>query len=303
MTLEQIRVFITVAQLGSIAAAAETLHKTQSALSIALKRLQDELNIELFHRQQYRLSLTVAGAKLLRHCEYLVKQQNHVLDIAKHLANGIESKIDVIYETVCHDEAIFSAISKAHQRFPLTEFYLSSENNLRSIKRLIDGEGDIAISPWMDQFNELADFETLPFSRFKIIIAAHKKQFPKNEPLPKSVTELEYLPLLMPQSLIFQLDLERLLGFVSPLQIRTNDLWAQKAMLMNGGGWGCIPSHLIEHELKTGELLELKLEEISYDAYVETRIIKLLNHSLGIAGKEMWQTLASKAANFNLNSE
>tara|TARA_R110000868_G_scaffold51432_13_gene163059 strand:- start:4065 stop:4964 length:900 start_codon:yes stop_codon:yes gene_type:complete len=295
MTLEQIKMFVTVAKLGSIAAAAESLCKTQSAISISLKRLQEELKLDLLHREQYRLTLTRAGHKLLRHCEFLLKQQINIETIAQHLASGLETKLHIVYEAICHSDLIFSAMTEVQSSYPLTELYLSSENNLGSIKSLMDGRADIAISPWMDRFHELAEFETLPFSRFKIITAVHKKALLVPNVMPTFVTELEHLPLLMPQTMLFQLDLERLLGFVSPSQIRTNDLWAQKAMLMNGAGWGYIPKHLIQHELVSGELIELKMEQISFDAYGENRIVKLANHNLGVAGNAMWQALAKVA--------
>lgn len=295
MTLEQIKMFVTVAQTGSIAAAAKTLCKTQSAISISLKRFQEELQLELLHREQYRLTLTEAGQKLLRHCEFLLKQQLNISIVAKHITDGLETKIHLIYDAICHSDDIFSAVTSVQRRFPVTEFYLSSEHNLGAIKSLIDGKGDIAISPWMDKFNELGDFETLPFSRFKIITAVHKKALLNLNSVPSYISELEHLPLLMPQTMLFQIDLERLFGFVSPSQIRTNDLWAQKAMLMNGAGWGYIPLHLIEQELAQGELIELQLNQFSFDTYGESRIVKLTNHKLGVAGNTMWQALASLA--------
>lgn len=295
MTLDQIKMFVTVAHAGSIASAANILCKTQSAISIALKRLQLELNLELLHREQYRLTLTEPGRKLLRHCEFLLKQEQHLATIAQHLSSGLETKIHIVYEAICHSDSIFSAITEIQQSYPLTEFHLSSENNLGAIKSLVEGQGDMAISPWIDRFHELADFDTLPFSRFNIVTAIHKKALREPDTIPNFVAELEHLPLLMPQTMLFQLDLERLFGFVSPSQIRTNDLWAQKAMLMNGAGWGYIPKHLIEDELQSGELVELKMEHVNFEAYGENRMVKLANHNLGVAGKALWQALANKA--------
>ena len=295
MTLDQIKMFVTVANLGSVAAAAQSLCKTQSAISISLKRLQEELNLELLHREQYRLTLTQAGHKLLRHCEFLLKQQLNIETIAQHLASGLEAKIHIVYETICHSDLIFSAVTEVQKSYPLTELYLSAENNLGAIKSLIDGRSDMAISPWMDRFHELADFETLPFSRFKIITVIHKKALLHTNAMPTFVNELAHLPLLMPQTMLFQLDLERLLGFVSPSQIRTNDLWAQKAMLMNGAGWGYIPKHLIENELANGEPLELQMEQVNFDVYGENRIVKLANKNLGVTGNALWQSLTKVA--------
>ncbi|MDP5032301.1 MAG: LysR family transcriptional regulator [Paraglaciecola sp.] len=292
MTLEQIKMFVTVAQLGSISAAAKVLHKTQPAISIALKRLQDELKLELLHREQYRLSLTDAGQKLLRHFEFLLKQQVHIDAIAVHLASGLERKVELVYETISHSLPIFNAVSEVQQRFPLTEFYLSSESNLGAIKRLIEGKGDIAISPWIDRFYELADFDTLPFSRFEIITVIHKNALPLKEQVPRFVSEIDHLPLLKPQTVLFDLDLDGLFGYVAPSQVRTNDLWAQKSMLLSASGWGYIPKHLVENELATGELIQLNLEDINFDAKGESRIVKLANHNLGVTGLDLWKTLA-----------
>lgn len=292
MTLDQIKMFVTVAQLGSISAAAKCLHKTQPAISIALKRLQENLGLELIHRDQYRVSLTDHGQKLLRHFEFLLKQQNHIAAIADHLTSGLERKVEIVYETMCHSAPIFMAVSQVQRRFPLTEFYLSSENNLGAVKRIIEGKSDIAISPWLDKFYDIGDFETLPFDRFEIITVVHKQALIADENIPRFVTEIEHLPLLMPQTMLFSLDLDRLFGYVAPSQIRTNDLWATKAMLLSGAGWGYMPRHLVAEELASGELIELNLADINFEAYGESRIVKLANHKLKSTALNLWETLA-----------
>ena len=66
MTLEQIRIFVTVAQKGSLAAAAAALYKTQPTLSVGLKNLEEDLGVQLFSRDQYRMTLSEAGLKLLK---------------------------------------------------------------------------------------------------------------------------------------------------------------------------------------------------------------------------------------------
>ncbi|MFT4047164.1 MAG: LysR family transcriptional regulator [Solimonas sp.] len=65
MDLRQLRVFVTIARLGSITRAAEAVHLTQSALSLQLKSLQDELGLPLFRRTPRGMELLPAGATLL----------------------------------------------------------------------------------------------------------------------------------------------------------------------------------------------------------------------------------------------
>ncbi|MDP5214175.1 LysR family transcriptional regulator [Pseudoalteromonas tunicata] len=71
MTLEQIRILAAVVECGSLKKAAEQLHKTQPALSMAMQKLEAELGFLLLDRQHYRLSLTPHGAIFfakLAHC-------------------------------------------------------------------------------------------------------------------------------------------------------------------------------------------------------------------------------------------
>lgn len=61
MTYEQVLVFHKIVQLGSFKAASNELHKTQPAISHAIKKLEEEMEVELFDRSGYRPVLTDHG--------------------------------------------------------------------------------------------------------------------------------------------------------------------------------------------------------------------------------------------------
>jgi DNA-binding transcriptional LysR family regulator len=69
MDLTQLRAFVTVAQEGNLTRAAERLHLTQPAVSLQIKSLQTELQLQLFARTPSGMSLTDDGAKLLPYAE------------------------------------------------------------------------------------------------------------------------------------------------------------------------------------------------------------------------------------------
>ncbi len=48
MTLEQLKVLCAIVDEGGFRAAAETLHRSQSAISIAIRKLEEELDLSLF---------------------------------------------------------------------------------------------------------------------------------------------------------------------------------------------------------------------------------------------------------------
>lgn len=72
MDLIQLRAFITVAREGNLTRAAERLHLTQPAVSLQIKSLQAELNLQLFTRKPKGMALTDDGAKLLPFAERVI---------------------------------------------------------------------------------------------------------------------------------------------------------------------------------------------------------------------------------------
>lgn len=69
MDLTQLRAFVTVAREGNLTRAAERLHVTQPAVSLQIKSLQEDLNLQLFNRTASGMSLSNDGAKLLAYAE------------------------------------------------------------------------------------------------------------------------------------------------------------------------------------------------------------------------------------------
>ena len=61
MDLRVMRQIVEIAEHGHMTRAAETLGVTQSALSAALRKLEDELGTELFHRTGHGVEATEAG--------------------------------------------------------------------------------------------------------------------------------------------------------------------------------------------------------------------------------------------------
>jgi DNA-binding transcriptional LysR family regulator len=72
MDLVQLRAFVTVAAEGNLTRAAERLHLTQPAVSLQIKSLQAELDLQLFSRKPNGMALTDDGAKLLPFAERVI---------------------------------------------------------------------------------------------------------------------------------------------------------------------------------------------------------------------------------------
>lgn len=93
MEIYQLRTFVTVAKLGHITKAAETLHVTQPAVTGHIKALEQELGIALFDRSHGRISLTKAGELLLPDVEKTLAMFNATLAKAKEIKGEITGRV------------------------------------------------------------------------------------------------------------------------------------------------------------------------------------------------------------------
>lgn len=72
MDLRQLKVFAEVVRQGSFTRAAEKLYVAQPAVSITIRKLEEELELTLLNRQEKQVTLTTEGERLLRHAELIL---------------------------------------------------------------------------------------------------------------------------------------------------------------------------------------------------------------------------------------
>jgi DNA-binding transcriptional LysR family regulator len=70
---DQLRTFLAIADTGSFTRAADIVHKTQSAVSMQMKRLEERLGREIFARDGRASKLTEDGERLLDYARRIVR--------------------------------------------------------------------------------------------------------------------------------------------------------------------------------------------------------------------------------------
>ena len=76
MDFHQLEYFADVAKTQNMGQSAENLHISQPALSMSIKRLENELGVELFDRHNHSIFLNSYGRLFLRYAEYCIKDLN-----------------------------------------------------------------------------------------------------------------------------------------------------------------------------------------------------------------------------------
>lgn len=283
---------ITVARLGSLQKTAEQLGRTQSAVSMALKKLEENAGFALFNRDSYRLELTEQGRHFLRQAEEVVRQQQRLQSLANQLKHGAEPLLTLCYDHTCDSKLWMPSIQHIQQQYPATELHVDGESQMRALKRIDNGTADLALCPWLPLFRQYGDFETLPVAPFELTVvmsAALMKEFGR---MPQSRQDLLELPMLVPQNLEIGINLDSVLRLPSQQRIRVNEVNTQFELLMAGFGWGIIPKHIALGALEQGKLVEITIPGFVQQVRLEIHLVRSANRTLGPAAHAIWERFA-----------
>ena len=146
ISLDQWLALVAVVEYGGFAQAAARLHKTQSTVSYAVRKIEGGLNVKLFEIQGRKAVLTPAGQALYRRGRALVDEAERVEQSAIDLARGWEAELRLAVETIFPTWLLLECMerfSAAHPdiRIELYESVLEGTNEL-----LLDGQVDLAIT-------------------------------------------------------------------------------------------------------------------------------------------------------------
>ena len=83
MTLTELKYIVAVARERHFGRAAEACHVSQPTLSVAVKKLEEDLEVKLFERSANEVSVTHLGEEIVRQAQSVLEQATHIREIAK----------------------------------------------------------------------------------------------------------------------------------------------------------------------------------------------------------------------------
>jgi DNA-binding transcriptional LysR family regulator len=95
LDLAQLEIFLAIAEEKSFSRAAERMHRTQPAISIAIKRLEEELGEALFDRSSKSGTLTEAGKILLSYAQKLINLRDEATEAVAELRGMYRGRLTI----------------------------------------------------------------------------------------------------------------------------------------------------------------------------------------------------------------
>jgi LysR family hydrogen peroxide-inducible transcriptional activator len=165
MTLTELKYIVAVARERHFGRAAEACHVSQPTLSVAVKKLEEELDVKIFERGVSEVSTTPLGAQIVRQAQQVIEQAAAIREIAKTGKDPVSGplRLGVIYTVGPY--LLPDLVRQAIERVPQMPLMLQENFTVRLLEMLRTGELDCAIlaEPFPDTGLAVAPLYDEPF--------------------------------------------------------------------------------------------------------------------------------------------
>ncbi len=255
-SIDQLRIFVAVAEEGSFAGAGRRLGRAVSVISYAIATLEQQLGMQLFTREATRKpQLTEEGKAILAEARGVGISMSSLEAKARGLLEGLEAEVSLAVDVMYPAERLAPILRRFQREFPSVSLRLQTEALGAVAACVLDGKSQIGVTgPVATNIEGLTPQSAGTIMMVPVCAPDH--------PLARMAViepdeEKRHIQLVLT-------DRSRLTEGVdfsvrSPRTWRLADIGAKHALLREGIGWGNMPTHLIEADLDAGTLVKLAI--------------------------------------------
>jgi LysR family hydrogen peroxide-inducible transcriptional activator len=168
MTLTEFRYIVAVARERHFGRAAEACFVSQPTLSVAIKKLEDELSVQIFERSGAELTITALGQEIIHQAQKVLEEAQVIKHLAQHGQDPLSGpvRLGTIYTIAPY--LLPKLISKSREVLPKMPLYLQENFTVRLLELLKQGDIDAAILA--EPFSE-SGLEVIPLYDESLVVA------------------------------------------------------------------------------------------------------------------------------------
>lgn len=170
MDLRQLRQFVMVAETQSLRRAAERLHMAQPPLSVAMRKLEDDVGVSLFARSARGVQLTAAGESALVAARKCLAAAAEVGMAARAVAGGEAGELRIGFTGSTTFGLLPRVIQAFHKRHPHIRLDLSELTNQQSLSQVQAEQLDLAFVRMPTSHLPGLHFEPMERDRFCVAL-------------------------------------------------------------------------------------------------------------------------------------
>lgn len=258
ITIEVLETLDAIDRRKSFAKAAEELNKATSAVSYAVQKLEEQLDIALFQRQGRRSVLTPAGQLILAEGRSILQTTARLASQAKEMATGWEPRISIGIESLLSYSDFFGVLNDFLEQHPSIEIDVRECVLNGGWEALEEGRVDLIVGapgpvPLQKGYRAIP---TAPSNLALVVAANHKHLKFANRPEADQVNSSSFRKVITHDTSVT--DIARSAGLSDDGKSFYVQNIDQKVEAIQAGiGIGHLPRHRIQTLLDRGELIDI----------------------------------------------
>src|SRR5205807_3798982 len=170
MELTQLEFFIRVVEEGSFSKAAERVYRTQPAVSIAIRRLEEEVGAPLFERSQKTPTLTDAGELIYDYAKRILALRDQAREVVAELRSLKRGRVRIGANESTSLYLLPRLILQYRERYPNVKVEIYRHVSERLPREVLDRNVDFALLAFEP---EDSDLESFPILRDELVLIMH----------------------------------------------------------------------------------------------------------------------------------
>jgi DNA-binding transcriptional LysR family regulator len=292
LTLDQLRVLVTINDAGSFSAAGRSLGRVQSAISQSVKTLEETQGIELFDRTRQRPTLTPVGRVLVDQARLILASADRFQAIVAGTRIGLEPALTLAIDPLVPTAPLISSLRALRDTFPDLAVSFSTEGVGGAEQRLRDHSASLAFCLLLPSVpDDLMAYPLMHLNLVPVVAADH--------PLAHLDRKLDRADLEAHVQLVlsdaYGTEGPRY-GVVGSRTWRFVDLGRRLDFLLAGFGWCKMPPFVVSPYLADGRLVKLDIadEGISPTGTLPIYAAHVRDQPLGRAGSWLLEDLRKR---------
>jgi DNA-binding transcriptional LysR family regulator len=247
-TLDQLRIFLTIVDVGSFAGAARKLGRATSVISYSIANLEAQLGVSLFDRESTRKpQLTEAGRMVLAEARTVSNGVDGLRAKVRGLLQGLEAEIHLVLDVMLPAWRVVDALKEFRAEFPTVHLRLNVEALGAVTQMVLNRSATIGVG----------SVELVP-------VAA------PNHPLARAGQNApgagrDHIQLVLTDRSPFTQGQD--MAVVATQTWRLADLGSKHMLLREGIGWGNMPEPMVREDLAAGRLVHLDMPDCRGGSY------------------------------------
>jgi DNA-binding transcriptional LysR family regulator len=261
LTLDQLRILVTIADAGSFSAAGRKLNRVQSAISQSVATLEATQGVLLFDRSGHRPRLTDTGRVLVDQAKLVLSSAARFEAVATGARGGTEPELALAIDPLVPTAPLIESLRALHQAYPHLPISFSTEGLGGALRRLRNGDVALAFCLLLPVVPQDVVASPLVHVALTPVVSAQHPLARLDRPATRADLE-SHIQLVLADTVDREANNY---GLISGTSWRFIDLGRRLDFLLSGFGWCRMPEHLISGHVAAGDLVRIRMAEDAND--------------------------------------